>query len=74
MAAGLQVGVAKRPPGPLAACAAQLGALPLGRQAFLTRSCERLLRTEDRKFRRCYDRKDESKDGKEETRAERGRP
>ncbi|HEY8810027.1 MAG TPA: hypothetical protein VIM28_08395 [Solirubrobacterales bacterium] len=51
MAEGLQVGVAKRPPGMLAACVAQLGALPLGRQAFLARSCKRLLGTEDRKFR-----------------------
>lgn len=50
MAEGLQVGVAKRPPGMLAACAAQLGALPLSRQTFLTGSCERLLRTEDRRF------------------------
>ena len=74
MAEGLRVGVAKRQSGPLAACAAQLGALPLGRQAFLARSCERLLHTEDRRFRRCYDRKDESKDGQEETRAEGNRP
>lgn len=47
MAEGLQVGVAKHPLGPLAACAAQLGALPLGHQTFLARSCESLLRTED---------------------------
>ena len=73
MAEGLQVGVAKRPLGMLAACVAQLGALSLGRQAFLAKSCERLLSTEDRKFRQCYDRKDESKDG-QETRAERSRP
>lgn len=70
MAEGLQVGVVKRPLGMLAACAAQIGALPPGRHAFLARSCERLLRTEDRRFRQCYDRKDESKDGQEETRAE----
>jgi len=62
MAAGLRVGVAKRPLGPLAARAAQLGALPLGRQAFLARSCKRLLCTEDRRFRQRYDRKDEPKD------------
>lgn len=53
MAEGLQVGIAKRPLGMLAACAAQLGALPPGRQVFFTRSCERLLRAEDRRFRQC---------------------
>ncbi|HMJ72046.1 MAG TPA: hypothetical protein VK471_01645 [Solirubrobacterales bacterium] len=74
MAEGLQVGIAKRPPGMLAACAAQLGVIPLGRQVFLNRSCERLLRVEDRRFRRCYDGKDESKDEQEEIRAERSRP
>jgi hypothetical protein len=74
MAEGLRVGVAKRPLGPLTACAAQLGALPPGRKAFLAGSCARLLRTEDRRFRQCYDRKDESKDGQDETWAERSRP
>jgi hypothetical protein len=73
MAVGLQVGVAKRPLGPLAACAAQLGTLPPGRQAFLAGPCGRLLRAEDRKFRQCHDRKDESKDDQEETQAERSR-
>jgi hypothetical protein len=70
VAGGLQVAVVKRPLGPLAAGTAQLGALLTGPQAF-SRSCERLLRTEDRRFRQCYDRRDESKDGQEETRAER---
>jgi hypothetical protein len=74
MAEGLQVGVAKRPPSMLAACVAQLGVLPPGSLAFLTGPCERLLRTEDRRFRQCYDRKDESRDGQEEIRAERNRP
>ncbi len=73
VAGGLQVGVVKRPPGMLTACVAQLGALLPGRQPFLTRPCERLLFTEDRRFRECYDRKDESKDGPEETWTERSR-
>lgn len=73
MVEGLQVGVVKRPLGPLSAAAAQLGALPPGHQAFLSRSCERLLRTEDRRFQQCYDRKDESKDGQVGNWAERSR-
>jgi hypothetical protein len=73
MAEGLRVGVAKRQSGLLAACAAQLGALPLGRQTFLARSCERLLHAEDRRFRQCYDRKGESKDGQDGNWAERSR-
>jgi hypothetical protein len=47
VAGGLQVGVVKRPLGPLTAGAAQLGALPAGPQAFFSRSCERLLCTDD---------------------------
>jgi hypothetical protein len=73
MVEGLQVGVVKRPLGPLSAAAAQLGALPSGHQAFLSRLCERLLRTEDRRFRQCYDRKDESKDGQVGNWADRSR-
>jgi hypothetical protein len=59
MAAGLRVAVLKRPLGLLVAGAAQLGALPSGRQAFFSRPRERLLCTDDRRFRRCYDGKDE---------------
>lgn len=44
MAEGLQVGVVKRPLGLPAACAARLGAMSTGRQAFFSRSCERLIR------------------------------
>lgn len=53
MADGLQVRVVKRPLGVLAATAAQLGALPAGPQVFFSRSCERLLRTGDTRFRKC---------------------
>jgi hypothetical protein len=44
MAERLQVGVVKHPLGLPAACAAGLGAMPTGRQAFFSRSCERLIR------------------------------
>jgi hypothetical protein len=44
MAEGLPVGVVKRPLGLPAACAARFGAMPTGRQAFFSRSCERLIR------------------------------
>jgi hypothetical protein len=54
MAEELQVGVVKRPLGLLAAGATQLGALPASSQAFFSRSCERLLRAEDRKLRQRY--------------------
>lgn len=58
VAGGLQVRVMKQPLGLLAAGAAQLGAPLSGPQASFSRSCERLFRTEDRRFRRCYDGKD----------------
>jgi hypothetical protein len=73
VAGGLQVGVVKRPLGLLAAGAAQLGALPTGRQAFFSRACERLLCTEDKRFRRCYDGKDETRGERQETQVEWGR-
>jgi hypothetical protein len=73
MAEGLQVGVVKRPLGLLAAGAAQLGALPADRQAFFSRSCKRLFRTEDRRFRQCYDGEDEPRGERQETQPERGR-
>ena len=46
---GLRVRVVKRRLGPLAAVAAQLGALPTGPPAFLVRSCERMLDAGDRR-------------------------
>jgi hypothetical protein len=55
----LRVAVLKRPPGWLAGRAAQLGVLPAGGGAFAFRLRERLLTTDDRKFRQCYDGKDE---------------
>lgn len=73
VAGGLQVAVVKRPLGPLVAGAAQLGALPTGPQESFSRSCERLLRAEDRRFRQCYDGKDETKDERQETQTERSR-
>jgi hypothetical protein len=73
MAEGLQVGVVKRPPGLIAAGAAQLGALPTGPQAFFPRACERLLHAEDRRFRQRYDGKDETRGERQETQPERGR-
>ncbi len=73
IAKGLQVGVVKRPLGPLSAAAAQLGALPTGPQAALSRASERLLGVEDRSFRQCYDGKDETRDERQETQPERGR-
>lgn len=73
VAGGLRVGVVKRPPGLIAAGAAQLGALPMRPQALFSRACERLLCTEDRRFRRCYDRKDETRGDRQETQAEWGR-
>lgn len=66
MAGGLQVGVVKHPFGWVAAGAAQLGALPAGHRTFLSRACERLLRADDRRFRQCYDRKDETRDERQE--------
>jgi hypothetical protein len=73
VAGGLQVGVVKRPLGLLSAGAAQLGALHMGPQAFFSRSCERLLRPEDRRFRQCYDGKDETRYELQGTQPERGR-
>lgn len=67
MAEGLQVGVVKRPLGLLTACAAQLGATPTGHQVFFSRLCKRLLQAEDRKFRHCYDGKDETRGERQET-------
>jgi len=73
MAGGLQVRVVKHPLGLLAAGAAQLGA-PLTRpQVSLSRSCERLLRPEDRRFRQCYDGKDETRDERQEAQTGWGR-
>jgi hypothetical protein len=73
MVEGLQVGVVKRPLSPLVAAVAQLGALPAGSRSALSKSCKRLLRTEDRRFRQCYDGKDEAKDERQETQPKRGR-
>lgn len=44
MAEGLRVGVVKRPLGLPVACLARFGAAPTGRQAFFSKSCERLIR------------------------------
>jgi len=55
---GLRVAVLKRPLGRLAARAALLGALPAS-GGLPVRLCERLLETEDSKFRHCYDEEDE---------------
>jgi hypothetical protein len=73
IAEGLQVVVVKRPLGLLAAGAAQLGAPLTGPQVSFSRSCERLLCTEDRRFRQCYDGKDETRDERQETQTEWGR-
>ncbi len=73
MAEGLQVGVVKRPLGLPAACAARLGAIPRGRQAFSSRPFERMLRTEDRRFRQWYDGKDETRSERQENQPEWGR-
>jgi hypothetical protein len=70
VAGGLRVVVVKRPLGLLAAGAAQIGVALTGQQAPFSRSCERLLRTEDRKLRRCYDRKGEAKDERQEPQTE----
>lgn len=72
MARALQVGVIKRPLGLPAAFAAQLGALSASRQAFFSRSCERLLCTEDKTFLNCYDGKDETRDERQEAQPQRG--
>lgn len=66
MAEGLRVKVVKRRLGPLVAGAAQLGALPAGSRPFLPGSCEGLLRTEDRKFHKRYDGRDEARDERQE--------
>jgi hypothetical protein len=55
MARGSRVAVLKRPCGWLAASVAMLGALPPGIEVLPPRLCERLLTTEDKKFRQCYD-------------------
>lgn len=73
MVEGLQVGVVKHPLGPLSAAAAQLGALSTGPWVAFSRSCERLFRTEDRRFHQCYDGKDETRDERQETQPTRGR-
>lgn len=73
VAGGLRVGVVKRPLGSIAASAARLGALPMGPQAFFSSACERLLRTEDRRFRQCYDGKDETRGERQENQPEWGR-
>ncbi len=75
MAGGLQVGVVKRSLGMLHACAARLGALPSGAQALPDRSNGRLLSAADRRFRQCYDGKDETRSERleTETATERGR-
>lgn len=70
MAEGLQVRVVKRQLGLLAAGAAQLGALPTGPQGLFSRSCERLFHTEDRRFRQCYDGKDQTRSERQETKRE----
>ncbi len=54
----LRVAVLKRPPGWLAAHAALLGALPAGGPILPIRLCDRLLSTDDKKLRQCYDGKD----------------
>lgn len=73
MARGLRVAVLKRPPGWLTTRAALLGALPSERQALPEKLRKRLLHTEDRKFPQCYDRKDDSKDEREEPQTSWGR-
>jgi hypothetical protein len=73
MARGLRVAVLKRPPGWLTTRAALLGALPSGRQLLPERLRKRLLHSEDRKFLQCYDRKDDSKDEREEPQTSWGR-
>ncbi len=70
VAGGLRVGVVKRPLGLIVAGAAQLGALPTGPQTFFSSACERLLCTEDRRFRQCYDGKDEARGERQETQPE----
>lgn len=73
MAAGPRVAVLKRPLGLLAGAAAQLGALPSGAQALLNRPSESLLCAEDRRFRQCYDGKDETNRERQEEQPKRGR-
>lgn len=73
IASGLRVAVLKRSLDWLSAHAALLGALPEGLQTLPTRLLDRLVHTEDKKFHRCYDGKDESKDEQEKARADRWR-
>ncbi len=74
MSRGLRVGVLKRPLGWLAAYAAQRGALPAGMRAVSVPLGSRLLCTEDKTFRQCYDGKDEPGNEREETQADWGGP
>jgi hypothetical protein len=74
MTEGLQVIVLKRSLGWLTERAALFGALSAGGQVFPIRLCERLLHADDKRLRRCYPGKDESKDERQEIQAERSRP
>lgn len=59
----LRVAVLKRPLSWPAGRAALLGALPRSARSLPGRLCERLLVSEDKKLRQCYDREDGAKDG-----------
>jgi hypothetical protein len=71
IAEGLRVRVVKRRSGLPAALAAQFGALSSGTQVLPSKLCERLLRPEDRRFLRCDDGKDETRDERHETQQKR---
>lgn len=62
----LRAAVLKRPLGWLTVRAALLGALPEGGNALPAQLRERLLETEDSKFRHCYDGKDETEGDRRE--------
>jgi hypothetical protein len=62
MAAGLRVAVLKRPPNPIVARAASLGALPVAEWIFPSRLHKRMLNAEYNNIQHCYDEKGELED------------